>query len=110
LRRIVSACRAFRRNKTEQGHQLSWRIEGRTSPISAAKGHGDKKRCAAHLIGLDDRRHGPLRHDEGELLLERAQTLKRLSATGKKLPIVVAAIAGEMAAFLRAIGREIAPA
>ncbi len=34
---------------------------------------------------------------------------RRLSATGKKLPIVVAAIAREMAAFLWAIGREVAP-
>jgi transposase len=32
-----------------------------------------------------------------------------LSAAGKKLPVVVAAIAHELAAFLRAIGREIAP-
>ena len=35
---------------------------------------------------------------------------RRLSATGKRLPIVVAAIAREMAAFLWAIGREVAPA
>jgi transposase len=35
---------------------------------------------------------------------------RRLSATGKKLPIVVAAISHEMAAFLWAIGREVAPA
>jgi transposase len=35
---------------------------------------------------------------------------RRLSATGKKLPVVVAAIAREMAAFLWAIGREVAPA
>jgi len=35
---------------------------------------------------------------------------RRLSGTGKKLPIVVAAIAREMAAFLWAIGREVAPA
>ena len=34
----------------------------------------------------------------------------RLSAAGKKLPVVVAAIAREMAAFLWAIGREVAPA
>ena len=34
---------------------------------------------------------------------------RRLNATGKKLPIVVAAIALEMAAFLWAIGREVAP-
>ena len=35
---------------------------------------------------------------------------RRLSAAGKKLPGVVAAIAREMAAFLWAIGREVAPA
>jgi len=34
---------------------------------------------------------------------------RRLSATGKKPPVVVVAIAREMAAFLWAIGREIAP-
>ena len=35
---------------------------------------------------------------------------RRLSLTGKKLPVVVAAIAREMAAFLWAIGRQVAPA
>ena len=35
---------------------------------------------------------------------------RRLNATGKKAPVVVAAIAREMAAFLWAIGREVAPA
>ena len=34
---------------------------------------------------------------------------RRLSSAGKKLPVVVAAIAREMAAFLWAIGREVAP-
>ncbi len=34
---------------------------------------------------------------------------RRLSAAGKKRPVVVAAIAREMAAFLWAIGREVAP-
>jgi transposase len=35
---------------------------------------------------------------------------RRLAAAGKKLPVVVAAIAREMAAFLWAIGRQVAPA
>jgi transposase len=34
---------------------------------------------------------------------------RRLSATGKKLPVVIAALAREMAAFLWAIGRQVAP-
>jgi hypothetical protein len=33
---------------------------------------------------------------------------RRLSSAGKKLPLVAAAIAREMAAFLSAIGREVA--
>ncbi len=35
---------------------------------------------------------------------------RRLSGAGKKLPVVVAAIAREIAAFLWAIGRQVAPA
>jgi transposase len=35
---------------------------------------------------------------------------RRLSAAGKKLPVVIAAVAREMAAFLWAIGRPIEPA
>jgi transposase len=35
---------------------------------------------------------------------------RRLSAAGKKLPVVIAAVAREMAAFLWAIGRQVAPA
>jgi len=35
---------------------------------------------------------------------------RRLSATGKKLPVIIAAIAREMAAFLWAIGHQVAPA
>jgi transposase len=35
---------------------------------------------------------------------------RRLNAAGKKLPVVIAAIAREMAAFLWAIARHVAPA
>src|SRR5207237_9337803 len=35
---------------------------------------------------------------------------RRLTAAGKKLPVVIAAIAREMAAFLWAIARHVAPA
>lgn len=45
---------------------------------------------------------------EGQLRL--CARYRRLSAAGKKLPVVVAAIAHEIAAFLWAIGREVAPA
>lgn len=35
---------------------------------------------------------------------------RRLDGAGKKLPVIIAAIAREMAAFLWAIGRQITPA
>jgi hypothetical protein len=35
---------------------------------------------------------------------------RRLNAAGKKLPVIIAAIAREMAAFLWAIGRQVTPA
>jgi transposase len=35
---------------------------------------------------------------------------RRLSAAGKKQPVIIAAIAREMAAFLWAIGRQVTPA
>ena len=35
---------------------------------------------------------------------------RRLGAAGKKLPVIIAAIAREMAAFLWAIGRQVEPA
>ncbi len=35
---------------------------------------------------------------------------RRLNAVGKKLPVIIAAIAREMAAFLWAIGRQVTPA
>jgi hypothetical protein len=35
---------------------------------------------------------------------------RRLAATGKKTPVIVAAIAREMAAFLWAIGQHVTPA
>jgi transposase len=34
---------------------------------------------------------------------------RRLASAGKKWPVVIAAVAREMAAFLWAIGREVAP-
>ena len=73
------ACRAFRRNKPEERCELSWRVEPAHVADLSGKGHGDEKRSATHgLIGFHYRRHGPLRHNEGELLLDGTQGLKRI--------------------------------
>jgi len=60
----------------------------------------------ARLEGLPK----PVRDIAWKAQVRLCARFRRLSATGKKLPIVVAAIAREMAAFLWAIGREVAPA
>jgi transposase len=60
----------------------------------------------ARLEGLPK----PVRDIAWKAQIRLCARYRRLSATGKKLPVVVAAIAREMAAFLWAIGREVAPA
>jgi hypothetical protein len=51
----------------------------RTSPISAAKVHGDQEGGTAHcLVGRDDRSHRPGRHDRGQLLVQAVQPLSRI--------------------------------
>jgi hypothetical protein len=73
------AGRALRWDKTEERHQLSWRIEPAYVADLRGKGHGDEKRTSAHrLIGFHHWRHGPPRHDESELLLEAAHSLERI--------------------------------
>jgi len=60
----------------------------------------------ARLEGLPK----PVRDIAWKAQIRLCTRYRRLSATGKKLPIVIAAIAREMAAFLWAIARQIAPA
>jgi len=60
----------------------------------------------ARLEGLPK----PVRDIAWQAQVRLCARYRRLSGTGKKLPIVVAAFAREMAAFLWAIGREVGPA
>ena len=64
------------------------------------------QRLRARLEGLPK----PIRDIAWKAQIRLCARYRRLSATGKKLPVVVAAIAREMAAFLWAIAREVAPA
>jgi hypothetical protein len=62
-------------------NDISWRgvSNRRTSPISAAKVTATQKRGAAHrLVSLNYRRHRPVRHDLGQLLLQAVQRLRRI--------------------------------
>jgi transposase len=59
----------------------------------------------ARLEGLPK----PVRDIAWKAQIRLCSRYRRLSATGKKLPVVIAAIAREMAAFLWAIARQVAP-
>jgi Transposase IS116/IS110/IS902 family len=60
----------------------------------------------ARLEGLPK----PVRDIAWKAQIRLCARYRRLSAAGKKLPVVIAAIAREMAAFLWAIARQVAPA
>jgi len=60
----------------------------------------------ARLEGLPK----PVRDTAWKAQVRLCARYRRLSAAGKKLPVVIAAIAREMAAFLWAIARHVAPA
>jgi hypothetical protein len=63
--------RALSRNQAEEGHQLRRRIEAAYIPDLSREDHCDQERCTAHrLIGLDERRHRPGRHDGFQLLVQ----------------------------------------
>jgi transposase len=97
-----------RRQRTTQGTdpgRQSTRASGidrRPGPIAIPPGSA---RPSARLEGLPKAVRDIARKGQVRLCAR----YRRLSAAGKKLPVVVAAIAREMAAFLWAIGREIAP-
>jgi transposase len=59
----------------------------------------------ARLAGLPK----PVRDIAWKAQIRLCARYRRLSAAGKKLPVVIAAIAREMAAFLWAIARQVAP-
>ena len=70
------AGRALPRNQAEERHQLGRRVEAAHIADLGREGHRDQEGGAAHrLVGLDDRRHGPGRHDRGELLVQAMQPL-----------------------------------
>jgi transposase len=52
----------------------------------------------------------PVRDIAWKAQLRLCRRYRRLSAAGKKLPVVIAAVAREIAAFLWAIARQVAPA
>ena len=70
------ASRALPRNQAEERYQPRRRVEAAHIPDLGREGHRDQEGGAAHgLVGLDDRRHGPGRHDRRQLLVQAVRPL-----------------------------------
>jgi transposase len=93
-----------------KGLTLAGNRRARRALIEAAWTYRYPARVSATLRVRLEGLPKPVRDIAWKAQIRLCARYRRLSATGKKLPIVVAAIAREMAAFLWAIGREVTPA
>jgi transposase len=93
-----------------QGLTLAGNRRARRALIEAAWTYRYPARVSETLQARIDAVPKPVRDIAWKGQVRLCARYRRLSAAGKKLPIVVAAIAREMAAFLWAIGREVSPA
>ena len=91
-----------------QGLTLAGNRRARRALIEAAWTYRYPARVSETLRSRLEGASKPVRDIAWKGQVRLCARYRRLSAAGKKLPIVVAAIAREMAAFLWAIGREVA--
>ena len=98
-RALIEAARTYR-YPARVSEPLRARLEGPRYPARVSEP------LRARLEGLPK----PVRDIAWKAQVRLCARYRRLSAMGKKLPVVVAAIARGMAAFLWAIGRQVAPA
>jgi transposase len=93
-----------------KGLTLAGNRRARRALVEAARTYRYPARVSETLRARLEGLPKPVRDIAWKAQVRLCARYRRLSATGKKLPIVVAAIAREIAAFLWAIGREVAPA
>ena len=93
-----------------KGLTLAGNRRARRALIEAAWTYRYPARVSETLRARLDGLPKPVRDIAWKAQVRLCARYRRLSAAGKKLPVVVAAIAREMAAFQWAIGREVAPA
>jgi len=92
------------------GLTLAGNRRARGVPIEAAWTYRFPARVSDALGARLDGLPKAVREIAGKAQIRLCARYRRRNAAGKKLPVVVAAIAREIAAFLWAIGREVAPA
>ena len=92
-----------------KGLTLAGNRRARRALVEAAWTYRHPARVSETLRARIEGLPKPVRDIAWKAQLRLCARYRRLSAAGKKLPVVVAAIAREMAAFLWAIGREVVP-
>jgi transposase len=92
-----------------KGLTLAGNRRARRVLVEAAWAYRYPARVGETLRGRLERLPKAVRDIAWKAQIRLCARYRRLSGTGKKLPVVVAAIAREMAAFLWAIDREVAP-
>jgi transposase len=92
-----------------KGLMLAGNRRARRAVIEAAWTYRYPARVSETLQARIEGMPKPVRDIAWKAQLWLCARYRRLSAVGKKLPVVVAAIARKMAAFLWAIGREVTP-
>jgi transposase len=98
-----------RRYGETQGSDACWQSTGAAGFGRSRFTYRYPARVGETLRPRTERLPKPVRDIAWKAQLRLCARYRRLSAAGKKLPVVVAAIAREMATFLWAIGREVAP-
>jgi transposase len=92
------------------GLTLAGNRHGRRVLVEAAWSYRHPARVSEALRVRLEGLPKPVRDIAWKAQIRLCTRYRRLSATGKKLPVVIAAIAREMAAFLWSIARQVAPA
>ena len=103
---LVPAERSTGDTVRRKGLTLAGNRRARRALIEAAWTYRDLARVSETLRTRLEALPKPVRAIAWKAQIRLCARYRRLSATGKKLPVVVAAIAREMAAFLWAIGRR----
>jgi transposase len=107
---LVPAERSTGETVRRTGLTLAGNRRTRRALVEAAWSYRHPARISETLRGRLEALPKPVRDIAWKAQVRLCARYRRLSAAGKKLPVIIAAIAREMAAFLWAIGRQVAPA
>jgi transposase len=106
---LVPAERSTGDNVRRAGLTLSGNQRARRALVEGAWTYRYPARVSARLQRRSEKLPKAIRDIAWKAQVRLCARFRRLAASGKKTPVIIAAIAREMAAFLWAIGQHVAP-